>query len=633
MDYRREIDGLRALAVLSVLCFHFWPDHLPYGYLGVDVFFVISGFLITLYILDGETRGEFRFRAFYLRRVKRILPVTIFVLMATSIAALGVLIGSDIDGFLTSLTASLTFTANVFFWRDGGYFGSNDALKPLLHLWSLSVEEQFYLVFPLVFVLVFRYVGNYTGRVLLFFGLAAASLLASFFLIQAGGDNPAFFLTPFRAWEFGAGTLSALYFFSRNKPHTPATLLCAVLLIVSGLVLDSGFIVPGFLAVLGTALFLSRSYLKLPLVDLYFDSSMVIKIGLISFSLYLWHWPVLVFLRYISVDEPNPWLIGSAFILTFVLSAFSYRFIEQPFRQAINPRVTMYLALASTIWLIAGSSVLLNLEWHKNTADLANRIASSIQTNYRCEISDYRPYGASRACVINGAKHADYSVVLMGNSHAQMYTPELVRVLSRQGESGLLVPLNGCLPTIDVNTNADCLRLSKINLDAVLADVKVKSVIFALTWYQKDLVGVNGKSFVDSDGSALAAAILNVIDKVTKAGKAAYLVGPIKIPDYDLPSVLSRKLKFGELKQSQIHDLLRVEKRTFNDDYNELIALFRNKLGTRFVAPSDVLCDKQFCYFGDDQGVYFSDGNHLSAYGISRLGGIFDAFNLYAKRP
>src|SRR5262245_6381729 len=123
MDYRREIDGLRALAVLSVLFFHFWPDRFPYGYLGVDVFFVISGFLITLYILEGEARGEFRFQAFYLRRVKRILPVTIFVLTATSIAALGILIGSDIDGFLTSLIASLTFTANVFFWRDGGYFG------------------------------------------------------------------------------------------------------------------------------------------------------------------------------------------------------------------------------------------------------------------------------------------------------------------------------------------------------------------------------------------------------------------------------------------------------------------------------------------------------------------------------
>jgi peptidoglycan/LPS O-acetylase OafA/YrhL len=188
MDYRREIDGLRALAVSAVVLYHFWPDTFDYGYLGVDVFFVISGFLITLYIYEELSNGSFSLKNFYQRRIVRILPVTLFVLSATSFFALIILIGADYDRFIESLIASLSFTSNIYFWRDGGYFGQADSLKPLLHFWSLSVEEQFYLFFPVLFLIVFKFTKSFSVHLFVLVVLSLISLLLFLYMLRIG--NP-----------------------------------------------------------------------------------------------------------------------------------------------------------------------------------------------------------------------------------------------------------------------------------------------------------------------------------------------------------------------------------------------------------------------------------------------------------
>ena len=210
MNYRPEIDGLRALAVGVILIFHFFPEYLRLGFLGVDIFFVISGYLISCQILQKKQEGSFSFADFYARRIKRILPASFVLVALVTLAASQILLQTDFDRYYPSAIASMTFWANIFFWRDGGYFGGNDELKPLLHMWSLSVEEQFYLFLPMALLATITVFGSSRLR----FAIVAAASLSSLgllvYMTGIGGANPAFFLLPTRIWQFGLGCLVAI---------------------------------------------------------------------------------------------------------------------------------------------------------------------------------------------------------------------------------------------------------------------------------------------------------------------------------------------------------------------------------------------------------------------------------------
>lgn len=624
MVYRREIDGLRALAVLSVLAFHFCPGVFPYGYLGVDLFFVISGFLISRYILEESDRNSFSFPKFYLRRIRRILPVTLSVLGVTLIVASGVLTGADFDRFLRSLIATVTFTANIFFWRDGGYFGTNDALKPLLHMWSLGVEEQFYLVFPVVFVLVLKWTRQGAGRLFAVALFSLLSLLGNYYLIASGGDNPAFFLAPFRVWQFGMGAVAALIHFHFPGQHgAKAQTLCALVL-VSGLSIFPRLVSPGFLVVMATAFFLSRKYASQWIFSAFFSNSFVQKTGLVSFSLYLWHWPVLAFIRYVSIDNPSPVYAVSGALITCALSLLSYTFVEEPFRRKVRPATTVRWTLSATLLLLAAAAAALSSDFSRNGKDRAEIISQAIQTNYRCGFSEYIAYGGSRACLINRDLHVPYEVALVGNSHAQMYAPSIQDALRRRGQRGLLIPLNNCLPTIDLNVSPECLRLARLNFDAFMSDKDVKIVIFALTWYQSEWVKAGGETVRDPDRMAVSRSVLDLVGRVRESGREAYLVGPIQVPGYDLPSVLSRQLRFGWVSSQTADDVLRVPRGRFDADFREAMAFLGGALGDGFIRPSDELCDDRYCYFGDSEGVYFADSSHLSRAGATKVRRLFD---------
>ena len=194
MSYRKDIDGLRAIAVLLVLLFHFFQNSFSRGYLGVDVFFVISGYVITMQIYQQILNGSFSFSSFFVRRVKRILPLVFFVLMVTVIVGYFFLLPADFGRLMNAAFAVSTFWANVFFWLDGGYFGGADKLKPLLHMWSLSVEEQFYIIFPfLMWVFMFGLRMKSHSVVFAIGSLTIASFVSYYYLHSIGGRNPRFF--------------------------------------------------------------------------------------------------------------------------------------------------------------------------------------------------------------------------------------------------------------------------------------------------------------------------------------------------------------------------------------------------------------------------------------------------------
>lgn len=343
IKYRPDIDGLRAVAVLAVVLFHAEAGLLG-GYVGVDIFFVISGYLITSIVARQIDRGNFSLKDFWLRRIKRIAPALIAVVAVTLAIAATFMLPRDFEKLAKSAVAQTVGVSNFYFWQDTGYFSGAAETKPLLHTWSLAVEEQFYILLPLVLVYMSRLRRRRTVGVLA--TAAAASLAWSIFEVNAA-PSTAFFLLPSRAWELLAGSLlayapalSTQNRLEAGKTHTrfvPEFLaLSGLSLILASVVLytpDTVFPGPHAIApVLGTCLVIYAGIGQTTLASRLLSWSPLVRIGLISYSLYLWHWPLFAFARYWFHPLPA-WLSLSVVAASFALAVLSYHFIETPFRR------------------------------------------------------------------------------------------------------------------------------------------------------------------------------------------------------------------------------------------------------------------------------------------------------------
>jgi peptidoglycan/LPS O-acetylase OafA/YrhL len=309
--YRADIDGLRAIAVMSVVIYHLSRFALPGGYLGVDMFFVLSGYLITIIIWREAQDGRFSISRFYDRRIRRIMPALLLMLFLTMIASTVLLLPADLVGYSKSMLATLGFVANIFFWRDTDYFSLDAENKPLLHMWSLGVEEQFYLIFPLIIALFARFwPRNTLLLLLLIITLTMGSLSVNMLALNIGGASPAFFLLPTRAWELGLGAIIALL-----PPHVAQRFAQANLVAVIGavLVIVSLFypirilpILPNALpTVIGTAILILTGQHHHSTVNRLLSARPLVLVGLISYSLYLWHWPIIIFSQYYLLRHLN----------------------------------------------------------------------------------------------------------------------------------------------------------------------------------------------------------------------------------------------------------------------------------------------------------------------------------------
>ena len=332
MRYRAEIDGLRAVAVVPVILFHAGSDLFSGGYLGVDVFFVISGYLITTILVDDLAAGRFSIARFYERRARRILPALFVVLAATSVLAWAWMVPSQLEDYARTVIAVVLFVSNIHFWRSEDYFAPVAELNPLLHTWSLAVEEQFYIGFPLLLLALWRF-----GSRRLFMAIAALSCASLLLAEWAWRNEPAanFFLLPTRAWELGIGALCALVLREGRVRARP--LLAGLglgLIVVSIFVFDDETPFPSLYALApvgGTALVILFAQAGSPVARLLSLRAMV-GIGLVSYSAYLWHQPLFALARVRSLVHPSPELMLGLVLVTFVLAYLSWRFVEQPFR-------------------------------------------------------------------------------------------------------------------------------------------------------------------------------------------------------------------------------------------------------------------------------------------------------------
>lgn len=451
MDYRGEIDGLRAVAVLAVIVFHAGFALLPGGFLGVDVFFVISGYLITGLLLNDLLERRFSILRFYERRARRILPALFFVMLACLPFAWVWMMSFEFKDFGQSMLAVVLFVSNLFFWRTTDYFGPLADVQPLLHTWSLGVEEQFYLLFPLMLLVLWRFGRRFA------FGTVAVVMVASFVLAYWAGERmpvASFYLLPTRAWELLAGAACGFLTLRRPQPSHGALAGLGLGMIVAPLVLFEGDTrTVGALAlvpVIGTMLVILFAARQTVVARLLSVGPMV-AVGLMSYSAYLWHQPVFAFARIIATGDPGPVVMAGLIVLVMVLAYATWRWVETPFRGKAplfaSPRGLFGAAFAAGAVLALAGGVIVRAD------GFSNRSNGSVTMGALAESLAHNPGLAGGCTDTKAPKPAcmsgpDPKVLLWGDSFA-MHLAKGIEA-SAKGRAFVQITRSQCAPILDI---------------------------------------------------------------------------------------------------------------------------------------------------------------------------------------
>lgn len=484
ISYQPHIDGLRALAVISVFIFHLQSSYLPGGFLGVDIFFVISGYLITSIIYKQKLRNQFSFRTFYIRRCKRILPPLFLVLLFTFVIGYELLLPYDFYKLAISMISVVTFSANIqYSLRSGDYFSGDSSEWPLLHTWSLAVEEQYYFIFP---ILLFFLMASFPKR--LNFILIALSILsfslAEYMSRTSGLQSYSYYLIITRMGELLVGSLLALLQAQGHIKRTDNSLLTVfalggillLLVLVNEHATFPGFIAL-FLCIFTGILINSKSQIS----RIVFENKFVIFFGLISYSLYLFHWPVLAFARYILNIEsdkiPLPIIVQiSCVVVVFLLSIFSYYLIEQPLRRTSSngKETALYYFVMPSLVVLGLSIVSISTNGYPQRLDNSG-VMAKYQFNHidkeRC------PSLVQLGCV-GGNPNSSSEVMLYGNSHGEHYFDFIADVSQAFDYKVNLYAKGGCSLT---SLSYSCDSVRKHFLEALEVG-KPEVVVLAFRW-------------------------------------------------------------------------------------------------------------------------------------------------------
>ena len=613
IKYRPDIDGLRALAVVAVIIFHFKSEWLPGGFLGVDAFFVISGFLITSIIARQLEKGTFTFRDFYARRIKRILPLFFTVLLATMLVAIVLFDTRDFDEFWRSAKYAMQFRANRAF-SGQGYFSPISEEKPLLHLWSLAIEEQFYFFWPLIFFIIYKIVKNRENpRTWAFWFAIAGIILGVLFTENRMSTEPAkaYFELSTRAAELLVGCALALnpYTLGDRKKHILG--IIGLLVFIACIILYSSSIpfpgITAMLPVIAVALFIYDTNVDAPYKRL-FTNPVVRTIGLWSFSLYLWHWPVLAFMRYIhnSTDLPISWMIVAAIMIP-LLSIFTYYCVENPIRRVklkfLSSFIFIYILPALVIVGIHYAAVHqpLSTVFRLNDPRTITNWADSEMICMDSPITD--------SCYV-GDQSSDFKLLVIGDSHAGHLANFMDVVGNKEGFKAHVLASGGCAfpessatKSLAADSNNTCGLLNEYlvndygKYDAVLISQYLSAKIEADEFIQSNYF----ENFK------------NIVENIAKE-KDVYLVSDT--PTLTVPSVL-RHMKLEKLGLEQFMQL-----RTPNDHHraNELLKEMANQNeNIHFVdiaryTPENGIIDGTPIYF---------DKDHMNLYGSQKVGELF----------
>lgn len=618
IKYRPEIDGLRAIAVLSVILFHADFDAFGGGFIGVDVFFVISGYLISTIILTEKQNNVFSLLGFYERRARRILPPLYFVMLVCLPLAWILMLPDQLYIFSKSLTAVSIFLSNIFFLHDTGYFSEAVNEKPLIHMWSLGIEEQYYVLFPLLIILFWR-VG-FKNLVTLVAIILTASLVMSEYAVRHH-PSAAFFLIYSRAWELLVGSSLACISFKKSdlyqqfSPWANQVLSCLGLLFIvySVLFFKKSVPFPGFNAimpVMGAALIIAFSNSK-TIVSRFLSCKCMVGVGLVSYSAYLWHQPLFSFARLYNVNRNSAYLSALLVLVSLVLAFLTWKFIEKPCRNK-NIFTQKQIILSSIVGMLffigigavgsyeKGFPERLSVD-QKSLLSVSHNIEKLFNEKGGCFLGPNKDKNAFGHCVIekNGKGH----VLLWGDS----YAAHLYSGLKTENQYHKFTQLtaSGCPPILDVDFNVATLQrphCREIN-NYVLARIKKDhpdKVILAARW------GWYGNVWP---------LLKNTVYQLKKLGiKDIIIIGPAPIWDDFLPHILAGfNLPFSKLPN-------RLKSHGYADNYSLDLKMkdYAQSLSVDYISIFSILCNDDGCLIKlgktPDNIVNFDNG-HLTEAG------------------
>ena len=651
MEYRPEVDGLRALAVVPVLLFHAGWSTFSGGYVGVDIFFVISGYLITSLLIEACTNGSMSLLDFYMRRIRRILPALFCMIIVCIPIAFWLLDTHAIRQFFRSISAVTVFSSNILFWNESGYFDATADVKPLLHTWSLSVEEQYYLFFPLFVMMVLPYGKRIFGALLVI--LLVLSLFLAQWFVQSY-PTATFYLLPTRAWELLAGALTAVYLSRRNQ-NTIATLpsqwlsLFGFMLIVYGILFfDADTTFPTSYAlfpVMGTTLIIL--YCRPGTwVHRLLSASLAVSIGLISYSLYLWHQPLLVFARTWRQSELGHLDTVMVLMLSVCVAYLSWRFVEKPFRRGrVKAKPIYAAALLASFSLFSvglwGHLTIDNpsrLDLANSTVDIPEKFPGIKLDGEDCSFPSFDPL---TVCQIKGTGDESLRLVIIGDSHARVLSEAFANSPSEYGE---LIDLTawGCpfLPNLSITLAGDkthCpeeYQRQRVEFLKTLGKENLHIVVSArLPWYlysdgfDNSIGGVEfvqGVSLVElenaeaiHDTQRYLDVIAQSVETLSSLSEKVYLVMPNHTNGWD-PISRALRLADGEMTTEDLEQALSVPSAPVLKRLADFESLF-NQLAQRFPAvtlvdPTNFTCNfaESSCYGFKAGKFLFSDDDHLS---------------------
>ncbi len=625
--YRPDIDGLRAIAVLSVVLYHFEIGGVKGGFVGVDVFFVISGYLITGIIRSELAKGEFTLARFYERRARRIFPALFVMLLATMVAGLFLLLPSDLARLGQATIATILFVSNVLYYRQSGYFDEVADFNPLLHTWSLGVEEQFYVGLPLLLVAVCRFRPQWTVRVV---ALCALVSFVACVVAQPFIGKLVFFLSPFRAWELllgGVLALGAVPQFRNDTLRQVASALALVVLLGAVTQLRASVDFPGWKAaipVLSSAVLLHAGASGHSLANRVLAWRPLVLVGLVSYSLYLWHWPLLVFVKYRQGMTPlgmEQVLVLS--VVALLLAVASYRWVEQPFRRwrgkgvqaGARPRVFAVSGLSAMLLVAMGAALAATqgLPGRVPPAVLALDRGRSPEIPYKeC---DGKPISVELAACRIGAEGIDASVLVWGDSWAIALAPALDDVLKREGRSGILAVRFACAPLPQVNNRKSptCKERNAHVLEWIRQHQPEQVYLIGAWQAWTNLVGtypLEDPSGAQGNDRIFAVAYPRTLRAVRPHVKEIVVMAPLPGAPEFLPAKLALADWWGvELPPPVSRAQFDQEASVFWKAASLPVA------GVRVVDLAPWFCDESSCRYLDAGRLLYRDGTHLSVDG------------------